>query len=65
MENNEKTKILDRSNIADTPNPKHLTVEQVSVRITQGEGNTENHSQVETGYIRNANLHPSAIAERR
>jgi hypothetical protein len=45
-------------NIAPSPNPKQLTVERVSVRVSKGEGNTENHSQTESGFIRNAKLHP-------
>jgi hypothetical protein len=51
-------------NIAPSPNPKHLTVERVSVRVSKGEGNTENHSQTETGFIRNASLHPEALLGR-
>ncbi len=52
-------------NIAPSPNPKPLTVERVNVRIAKGEGNTENHSQVETGFIRNTFLSPDALLERR
>jgi hypothetical protein len=51
-------------NIAPSPNPKHLTVERVPVRIAQGEGHTEQHSQTETGFIRNSSLHPDAILGR-
>lgn len=51
-------------NIAPSPNPKHLTVERVSVRVSKGEGNTENHSQTESGFIRNAKLHPDALLGR-
>ena len=61
----ETTKIFDRSNIAEWPNPKHLTVERVTVRVSKGEGNTEQHSQTESGFIRNAKLHPDALTERR
>ena len=58
---------IDFSNLnsAPYPNPKPLTVERVSVRISKGEGNTENHSQVEIGFIRNTNLHPDALTGRR
>ncbi len=52
-------------NIQPYPNPKPLAVERVSVRISQGEGHTEQHSQMETGYIRNAKLHPDAHTGRR
>jgi hypothetical protein len=51
-------------NIAPTPNPKPLTVERVNVRIVKGEGNTEEHSQTEHGYIRNTCVHPEALLER-
>ena len=34
-------------NIAPMPNPKPLSVERVTVRIAQGEGRTEQHSQTE------------------
>ena len=51
-------------NIAPMPNPKALSVERVAVRIAQGEGRTEQHSQVESGFIRNAKLHPDALLGR-
>lgn len=51
-------------NIEPSPNPKPLHAERVTVRISKGEGRTEEHSQTETGYIRNANLHPSALTGR-
>ena len=51
-------------NIAPTPNPKPLNVERVNVRIVKGEGNTEQHSQTEYGYIRNSSVHPEALLER-
>ena len=60
----EATKLLDRSNIAEWPNPKPLPVERVTVRISQGEGRTEQHSQIESGFIRNAKLHPDALLGR-
>lgn len=47
-------------NIEPYPNPKPLLVERVHVRISKGEGNTEQYSQVEYGYIRNASVHPEA-----
>lgn len=47
-------------NIAPSPNPKHLTVERVTVRVSKGEGRTEQHSQIESGFIRNAKLSPNA-----
>ena len=51
-------------NIAPMPNPKPLSVERVTVRISMGEGNTGQHSQTETGFIRNASLHPEALLGR-
>ena len=48
-------------NIAPSPNPKHLTVERVTVRIQSG--STESFSQGE-GFIRNAKLHPDALLGR-
>jgi hypothetical protein len=60
----EATKLLDRSNIAEWPNPKPITTERVTVRISQGEGRTEQHSQIESGFIRNAKLSPDALLGR-
>jgi hypothetical protein len=57
----EATKLLDRSNIAEWPNPKPLAVERVTVRIQSG--STESFSQGE-GFIRNAKLHPDALTGR-
>ena len=53
-----------RLNIEPSPNPKPLHVERVTLCISKGEGNTEQHSQVETGFIRNACIHPGAIGRR-
>jgi hypothetical protein len=51
-------------NIAPMPNPKPISVERVTVRIAKGEGHTEQHSQTESGLIRNASLHPDALLGR-
>ena len=51
-------------NIAPSPTPKPISAERVTVRIAQGEGRTEQHSQVESGFIRNAKLHPDALLGR-
>jgi hypothetical protein len=46
-------------NIEPMPNPKPLRVERVSTSI----GKSDNDAPtIVTGFVRNANLHPSAIA---
>jgi hypothetical protein len=55
------TIILDRTNIAESPNPKPLTTERVSVRMNH----TEEHAgEVGYGFIRNTKLHPEALVRR-
>jgi hypothetical protein len=51
-------------NVEPMPNPKPLSVLRVSVRIAKGEGNTDQHSQVEHGFIRNAAIDPIALTGR-
>jgi len=50
-------------NIQPMPNPKMLSVERVSVSTLGQDGKNGNTSDY--GFIRNASVHPSAIAERR
>ena len=57
----ETTKLFDRSNIAEMPNPKPLHVQRVRVTTPGQDGK---RGETEYGFIRNDNLHPSAIAER-
>jgi hypothetical protein len=59
----EATKLLDRSNIAEWPNPKPLPVERVSVRTPKGDGTDAAFPSTE-GFVRNANLHPDALLGR-
>jgi hypothetical protein len=59
----EATKLLDRSNIAEWPNPKPLSTERVKVSICKGEGSDSAFPSTE-GFIRNANLHPEAHTRR-
>ncbi len=56
------TKIFDRSNIAEMPNPKPIHVVRVTVTTPGQDG--KNSSTQEYGFIRNANLHPEAIIGR-
>ena len=55
------TNLLDRSNIAEMPNPKPIHVQRVRV-TTPGQDGKSGHEQ-EYGFIRNDNLHPLAHAE--
>ena len=57
------TKLFDRSNIAEMPNPKAIHVERVAV-TTPGQDGKNNGTQ-EIGFIRNSSVHPSAIIEGR
>ena len=61
----EATKLLDRSNIAEWPNPKPISTERVKVRMehTDEKGNTT-YGPIETGVVRNAKLHPEALTGR-
>ncbi len=52
----------DHLNIQPMPNPKPLTVERV---IIKEDHTDKGGAGEEYGYIRNASIHPSAIAERR
>ena len=52
------TSMFDRSNIQETPNPKPLSVQRVSVRISKGD--SESGGTTEIGFIRNAQLDPAA-----
>ena len=52
----------DHLNIQPMPNPKPLSVEKV---ITKEDHTDQSGAGAEYGFIRNAKLHPSAIAERR
>jgi hypothetical protein len=56
------TKLFDRSNIAEMPNPKAIHVERVAVTTPGQDG--KNGTSVEFGFIRNSNLHPDALTER-
>ena len=48
-------------NIEPMPNPKPLSVERVSVRMEHTDDNGKTtYGPVESGYVRNANLHPAA-----
>jgi hypothetical protein len=60
------TKMLDRSNIAEMPNPKGLSVERVSVSMehTDDKGTTS-YGPEERGFVRNASIHPEAVIGRR
>ena len=58
----ETTKIFDRSNIQEWPNPKPLSTERVSVTTPGQDG--KNTNSRETGFIRNSSLHPVALTER-
>ena len=62
MNMNETTRIFDRSNIAEWPNPKPLSTERVSVTTPGQDG--KNNGSKETGFIRNANVHPAALTGR-
>ena len=46
-------------NIEPSPNPKPLTTQKVMVTVSSEDGK---RGPVETGFIRNTNLHPEAIA---
>ena len=52
---------MDRSNIAETPNPKPLSVERVRTPIIGDHGVVIGY---QTLIFRNANLDPAAIARR-
>jgi hypothetical protein len=58
----ETTKIYDRSNIQDMPNPKPIHVQRVRVTTPGQDGKSGNSP--EYGYIRNDNLSPDALTER-
>jgi hypothetical protein len=62
MEIQETTKRLDRSNIAEMPNPKPIHVEKVAVTTPGQDG--KNGNTTEYGYITNANLSPDALIGR-
>jgi hypothetical protein len=66
MSNFEATKELkqgpDGINIEPWPNPKPLSVERVSVTTPGQDG--KNNGSKETGFIRNANVHPDALLGR-
>jgi hypothetical protein len=55
----ETTKIFDRSNIAEMPNPKPISVERVAVTTPGQDG--KNSGAPEYGFVRNASLHPEAF----
>ena len=59
----ETTKIFDRSNVQEWPNPKPLSVERVNVRTPKGDGTDSSFPSTE-GFIRNAKLHPEALLGR-
>ena len=48
-------------NIEPTPNPKSLKVQRVNVEVVTEEGKV---FAAGDGYVRNANVHPSAHTER-
>ena len=57
---NDYFKPFDRSNIAETPNPKPLSVQRVSVSMEKSEKAAPSRVTSNFGFVRNANLHPEA-----
>lgn len=59
----DNTIVLDRSNIAEWPNPKPLTTKRVYVRMNHSENSEEQTGEFGTGFIRNAKLHPKTLTK--
>jgi len=59
------TRVFDRSNIAETPNPKPISVQRVSVRMEHTDDNgVVSYGNWSEGVVKNANIHPAALTGR-